>query len=162
MGSGPRTTVASVTARVISAVAEHLAAIAAIERACFSDPWSEDAFRTLLDSEYAIVLVAADDAGAVLGYSAAIRALDEGEILNVAVAAGARRHGIGGLLLDSALDSLRASDVRKVYLEVRESNEPAKTLYRSRGFSPLSIRREYYRRPVESALILRLDLAAGE
>jgi len=149
-----------VTARIVPAAAEHLAAISAIERECFSDPWSAQAFRTLLDSEHGVFLVAIDEDDRVVGYAAAIRVLDEGEILNVAVGSKARRRGVGALLLDSALDALRANEVGKVYLEVRESNEAAQTLYRSRGFSPLSIRRGYYRRPVESALILCLDLAA--
>jgi ribosomal-protein-alanine N-acetyltransferase len=75
------------------------------------------------------------------------------------VATDARRSGIGALLLDGAIAAVRRSDVDTLYLEVRDSNAAARALYASRGFVEVGRRREYYRKPKEDALVLRLDLA---
>jgi ribosomal-protein-alanine N-acetyltransferase len=73
----------------------------------------------------------------------------------------ARRQGIGARLLDAAIARVRASDVDSLYLEVRDSNAPARSLYLSRGFVEVGRRKDYYRRPKEDALVLRLDLDRG-
>jgi len=84
--------------------------------------------------------------------------LDEGEIANLAVSSDARRCGIGGTLLDAALATARTRGAATVYLEVRDSNERARSLYASRGFVQVTRRRRYYRDPTEDALVLKLDL----
>ena len=132
-------------------------AVLAIEHASFGDPWSRSAFLELIDDPRVAFLVA-DAGGAVRGYVVAWFVLDEGEIGNLAVHADARRHGIGALLLDGALAAVTAADVNSLYLEVRDSNAAARALYASRGFVEVGRRREYYRRPKEDALVLRLDL----
>ena len=103
-------------------------ALARLEAACFPDPWSEEGFRELLDAPGGLVLVAVDAREEVVGYLAVRRILDESEILNLAVAPPWRRLGVGRALLQGALDDLRRHDVRKVFLEVRESNLPAQRL----------------------------------
>ena len=131
-------------------------AVLAIEHASFGDPWSRSAFVDLLDDPRVAFLIA-DENGAVRGYVVAWFVLDEGEIGNLAVASEARRHGIGARLLDAAIDAVRTSDVDTLYLEVRDSNAAARALYASRGFVEVGRRRDYYRRPREDALVLRLD-----
>jgi ribosomal-protein-alanine acetyltransferase len=93
----------------------------------------------------------------VVGYVVAIEAADEGEILNLAVAPAGRRTGLGRALVQHILEALTARGVRQVYLEVRESNAPARALYAAHGFKEVGRRKEYYRRPVEDAIVLRLD-----
>lgn len=130
-----------------------------IERASFPDPWGPGEFRTVLDSPQTIFLVAEDvGAAAVSGYSIALTVLDESEILNIAVDSSCRGHGLGGRLLDAALECARERGANAAFLEVRESNEPARKLYASRGFSEISRRRKYYRNPAEDALVLRLAM----
>ncbi|MEX2109472.1 MAG: ribosomal protein S18-alanine N-acetyltransferase [Gemmatimonadaceae bacterium] len=147
------------------AIEGDLTEIARIERTSFADPWTEESFRRLLDTEPAIFLVAknAPDA-AVAGYVVAFSVGQDGEILNVAVATDFRGRGLAGQMLDAALIELAARGVRTAFLEVRESNEAALGLYRSRNFSEIGRRREYYRRPVEDALVMRrvLEVADGE
>ena len=143
---------------VLPATAANIDDIVRIEKESFSDPWSEQSFRTLVENPNALVLVAAGVDGLIVGYTAAIDGWYDGEILNVAVAADARRQGVGGLLLDSAMRTLRTKSVKRLYLEARESNTAALSLYESRGFVRVSIRRNYYRRPVENALVLMLDM----
>lgn len=158
MGSNARAPSRSVTARVVPAGREHLESIVRIERESFSDAWSEQAFLGMVDSPLALFLVALGTENEVLGYTAATGAWEDGEILNVAVDTAARGKGVGGLLLDAALAALREQLVGRVYLEVRESNRAALALYQSRGFARVSTRRNYYRRPVENALVLRLEI----
>jgi [ribosomal protein S18]-alanine N-acetyltransferase len=158
MGSDARTTVAGVRARVVRAAREHLPSILRIERESFSDPWSEDAFLGMIDSPLALLSVALDDDDRVIGYAAATGAWEDGELLNIAVDASARGKGIGGALLDWAIEALREQLVDRVFLEVRESNVAAIALYQSRGFAEVSVRRNYYRGPVENAMVLKLEL----
>ncbi len=154
-------------ARLRPATAADAAAVAAIEQATFSDPWSPDAFVQLVRNGGAFFTVA--DRGAPddsphepIGYVVAWFVLDEGEIANVAVSAPARGQGVGAQLLDAALAEARRRGVVQVFLEVRESNTVARRLYASRGFLELGRRRRYYRHPVEDALVLRCALAAAE
>jgi [ribosomal protein S18]-alanine N-acetyltransferase len=135
-------------------------AVLEIEQASFGDPWNRRAFADLIDDPRVAFLIA-DAAGSVRGYVVAWFVLDEGEIGNLAVAREARRHGIGARLLDGAIAAVRNSDVDTLYLEVRDSNAAARALYASRGFVEVGRRREYYRRPKEDALVLRLDLASS-
>jgi ribosomal-protein-alanine N-acetyltransferase len=134
-------------------------AVGVIERASFQDPWGDGEFRSVLSAPHAIFLVAEHvSTGSVSGYSVALNVLDESEILNIAVDAAYRGRGLGGRLLDSAVVEVRSRGANAVFLEVRESNEPARRLYASRGFKEISRRRKYYRNPAEDALVLRLAM----
>jgi [ribosomal protein S18]-alanine N-acetyltransferase len=132
--------------------------IGLIERDSFADPWGSREFTTALASAQTIFLVAEDEAGAVTGYAIAIAVADEAEILNLAVHQDRRKLGIGGRLLDSAVEEVRSRGAEQIYLEVRESNEGARKLYASRGFDEITRRRKYYQHPVEDALVLRLAM----
>ncbi|HVX41675.1 MAG TPA: ribosomal protein S18-alanine N-acetyltransferase [Gemmatimonadaceae bacterium] len=137
---------------------EDLAGVVGIERAAFSDPWSPQSFRDALDHPAVYFVAARDDAGLVVGYVVAWLVADEGEIANLAVAPEAWGGGVGAQLLDAALAEAVARGVANMYLEVRDSNERARRLYRSRGFEEVGRRRGYYRRPVEDAIVLRRTL----
>ena len=132
--------------------------IAAIEKAAFSDPWSAASFRSLLTGTAVHFAVAAGEDEAVLGYLVMWIAGGEAEIANLAVDASARRQHIGTTLLQPALDAARAGRAEAMFLEVRESNVAARAIYAANGFSSVGRRTRYYRRPVEDALVLRLDL----
>lgn len=163
MGGGPRASVADVTALLRPAVEGDLNQVAQIERSCFADPWSEESFRRLLGGAPAIFLVALfPPENAVAGYVVAFSVGDDAEVLNVAVDLKFRERGLAGQMLDAALIELGARGVRTAFLEVRESNAAARSLYRSRGFIEIGRRSNYYRRPVEDALILRRSLQAAE
>ncbi len=134
----------------------HVPEIAAIEQACFSDPWSEASFRQAIDNGGVFFRVATEGAGGpVVGYVVAWFAAGEGEIANLAVAPAARGRGIGGQLLDDAIAAAAAHGAEALYLDVRESNSRARALYDSRGFVEVGRRRRYYRRPAEDAIVLR-------
>jgi ribosomal-protein-alanine N-acetyltransferase len=136
-----------------------VAAAAEIERSCFSDPWSEAAIADSFGGPGMRSLVAIHPDG-LQGYVIARAVAGEAEILNLAVAPEARGLGLGGRLLDAMLDLLRRSKVGEVFLEVRQGNVPARALYHSRGFAVVGQRANYYRHPVEDAIVLRLALAS--
>ncbi len=138
------------------AVAGDLAAIAELELAAFTDPWSATEFVKFVDFRHGIFLVAVSTVGKELaGYTVITTVLDEAEVLNLAVAPSLRGIGVGGLLLDAGLSEAAARGASSVFLDVRESNAAARALYASRGFAEISRRRRYYARPVEDALVLR-------
>ena len=131
--------------------------LAELERICFSDPWSPAGLRELLEGPNALGLVALIG-NTIVGYAIARWAADSGEVLNLAVAPEHRRAGIGARLIDGLVEGLEGLNIREVFLEVRESNMAARTLYQERGFTVAGMRRAYYRYPTEDALVLRLPL----
>jgi ribosomal-protein-alanine N-acetyltransferase len=164
------TTLASKPLHIRRAARSDLAAMLRIEQASFADPWTVDSLSTALSLARMRVLVAefaemggqrGDATPEVLGYVVALVVGSESEIADLAVAPEARRLGIGRALLNEAIAALAAAAVRTVYLEVRESNQAARTLYASAGFAPVGRRRGYYRSPVEDALVLRREIGSS-
>ena len=84
--------------------------------------------------------------------------LDEGYISNVAVSAGYRRQSVGDRLIDALV--ARGRDLRLSFLtlEVRRSNDPATALYAKHGFVPVGVRKNYYVKPKEDAILMTLYL----
>lgn len=127
-----------------------------IEKHSFSVPWIAEDFA--VSAERGTVAVSLGDDGRTLGYGCAFFVEDEAEITNLAVAANERRRGIGGAILDFLIETAGRSSVRKIYLEVRESNAGAIALYSSRGFNMIGKRTGYYRLPKEDAIIMMLEI----
>lgn len=145
------------------AVEADLTAISRIERDSFADPWTEDSFRRLLGAQPGIFLVVENESdGSLAGYVVAFSVGEDGEILNLAVAASFRGQGLAGQMLDATLIELARRGVRAAFLEVRQSNDAARGLYASRSFAEIGRRRGYYRRPVEDAIVLRRVLEVAE
>jgi [ribosomal protein S18]-alanine N-acetyltransferase len=98
--------------------------------------------------------LAKDVAGRVVGFCSYWRVLDELHINNLAVLPQERRAGIGSALLKFVLNEGAALGARRATLEVRRSNELARLLYERFGFTVAGVRRAYYTKPVEDALVL--------
>ena len=140
--------------------AEHIPQIAALERACFSHPWTEEMLRQELWNEAAVILVALREDGVVLGYAGLQTVLDEGYINNVAVAANVRRQGIADELI-AAFVRFGQAKLAFLTLEVRASNAPAIALYMKHGFAQVGRRRGYYDDPKEDAILMTLEFDHG-
>jgi ribosomal-protein-alanine N-acetyltransferase len=160
------TAMAPNTLRIRPAVSDDLAAMVEIERASFSDPWSENSLASALSLDRMRVLVAEEpgegaknDVGRMAGYVVVFVVGDEAEIADLAVAPGSRRKGVGRALIEHLLAELGGWEVRALFLEVRESNRAARTLYEAKGFRSVGRRRGYYRKPVEDALVLAREIA---
>jgi [ribosomal protein S18]-alanine N-acetyltransferase len=167
-----------------------LDAVLAIEEASFSTPWGRGTFEALLGRPTVLfrVLVGLEEGdgsaeagvegrvaqnpegardpegastpAAVVGHGILWWVGPEAEVANVAVHPALRGSGAGGILLDTLLAEAGIQGVERVFLEVRESNAPARALYARRGFAEVGRRKRYYRKPTEDALILALDLGA--
>ena len=92
-------------------------------------------------------------AGILIGRAA----VDEFEILNLAVAKVFRRRGVATRLVTAVLNSARSAGARRTYLEVRASNEGGVDFYRRMGFRESGRRANYYRDPPEDAVLLVLN-----
>lgn len=149
--------------RLRRADAADAAMLAAMERECFSDPWSERSFASVLENPATLFIIAerGDDPSSV-GYIGATVVADECEIINLAVMPEWRRRGIGSVLAEKMLDVCRKISVDTVYLEHRESNAAAAALYASLGFRNYGTRRRYYTAPVEDAVLMSLKLTRTE
>ena len=136
---------------------EDIEAVEAVDKACFSVPWQQTAFLSFLMREGTVFLVAEED-NEIIGYLGIATAYDESDVLKIVVLQEHRRKGAAGALLENAFDKIRAMGVKKNYLEVRVSNAPAISLYRKYGYTDVGIRRNYYTKPVEDALVMEKDI----
>ena len=136
----------------IRIVPAHLASVAALERAVFHAPWSEEAL-AMLTREGGVGFAVCEGETA-LAYGGMLCVLDEGQITNIATHPDHRRRGLARRVVCALLDEARARDLVTVTLEVRESNEAAIALYRSLGFAVVGKRARFYTHPVEAALVM--------
>lgn len=140
--------------RIVPMTADHLDEAAALERVCFSDPWSRNMLAEELDNALAAFLAALDGTGAVVGYAGLQVVLDEGYILNIAVRPDCRRQQIASQLLEVFINFAQGNRLSFLTLEVRASNAPAIALYERWGFAEVGRRRNYYEHPREDAVIM--------
>lgn len=131
----------------------HLEGVAALERLCFSTPWSEAMLAEELYNDTASYIVAQRTDGKILGYAGLHVVLDEGYIDNVAVLPTCRRQGIADRLIHTFC-RFGAVHLAFLTLEVRASNEAALALYAKHGFRKEGRRKGYYKNPPEDALLL--------
>lgn len=127
--------------------------VAAIEKDVFSTPWSEKSFSESLTGGNALFVVAEKD-NVIAGYCGMYISYEEGNITNVAVAPQYRRQGIAAKIIDYILKLASEKGITKVFLEVRETNISAISLYEHLGFEKSGIRKNFYQKPVENALIM--------
>ena len=146
------------TYKLVPMTMEHIPQVAALERVCFSRPWSEDALRSELWNDAAVIIVAESEDGSVLGYAGLQTVLDEGYITNVAVDNAYRRQGIADELI-AAFVRFGQAKLAFLTLEVRASNAPAIALYAKHGFAEVGRRKNYYDDPKEDALLMTLTFA---
>lgn len=133
---------------------EHIAEINELEKLCFSMPWSREALISQLPDDMHMFIAAIGDDGQVLGYVGMMYVLDEGYISNVAVSPEHRRLGIADALINALIDRANEKDLSFVTLEVRKSNVPAIELYIKNGFSEVGLRKNYYTKPTEDAILM--------
>jgi ribosomal-protein-alanine N-acetyltransferase len=141
---------------------DDLSRVAEIERAAFSHPWSSDLLQRELAHDWSTILLATErlpDAGElVLGFIVYWLVHDELHVLNVAVAAEARRRGVARALMREAESRGRAMGATLATLEVRRSNLPARELYCTLGYREMGVRPNYYADEGEDAIVMELDL----
>jgi [ribosomal protein S18]-alanine N-acetyltransferase len=115
-----------------------------------------DLFRDGAGARRLVLLAEREDVP--LGFLVAQHIASEWELENIVVSSTERRKGIGGHLLRALIDATSQSASEWIFLEVRESNHPARGFYERTGFQKAGIRKAYYRDPPEDAVLYRLDL----
>jgi ribosomal-protein-alanine N-acetyltransferase len=141
------------TYRLTPMTAEHLEQVAAIERECFSTPWTAEMLREELFNPAASYIVAEAPDGTVLGYGGLQAVIDEGYITNIAVRGDYRQMGVGSALLE-VFCRFGEAHLAFLTLEVRASNQAAIGLYLKHGFAQVGRRKDYYDRPKEDAILM--------
>lgn len=134
----------------------HVAAVAELEKICFSEPWSENALGLLL-SQNAVGVVCVVE-GVVAAYGGMLWAVDEGQITNIAVLPAFRRRGCGKAVLQALMQLAKEKNCTSVSLEVRASNAAAIALYEQADFFVAGRRKHFYRAPTEDALVMLCNL----
>lgn len=133
-------------------------AVLGLERDLFAEPMTEQQIRAALDNQD--VGLVAQLSGQVVGYVLARAGGGEADLLTIGVSRQCQRQGGAALLLKTLLSTLRQAGIEKLFLEVRESNRAACSVYRTAGFVGIGRRKNYYRAgPArEDALLFALDL----
>ena len=140
-----------------AATAADLSALLDIEARASHDPWGESAILSQLASEVGLSLVC-EAGGRVVGSLYLSLLPPEGEVLALAVLPEARRRGIGRFLLENGMKTLTNGGACVLYLDVRETNAPARALYAALGFTECGRRRGFYSHPREDAVLMRREL----
>ncbi|GAB6035558.1 ribosomal protein S18-alanine N-acetyltransferase [Fundidesulfovibrio butyratiphilus] len=136
---------------------DDVAELVALEKLCFSVPWSAKQYATVMDND-PFHVVGLRLHGELAGYLTFFAAAWEMEVLNIAVRPDLRRRGIGRQLLGHVLQLCRSMGMKRGYLEVRRSNVAARTLYEAFGFEEVGLRKRYYPDNQEDAIVMRLEL----
>lgn len=131
--------------------------LVSIAAAAGAAEWSAESYKKLCRSVECVSFVHELE-GQITGFVLGRRFAEEAEVLNLAVRPEERKKGIGGSLLQAAVEELRKVGVARVYLEVREGNVEARSFYQSHGFRVTGVRPNYYREPNEAAVLMEKKL----
>lgn len=132
--------------------------ICAIERECFSTPWTEEAFYNELVHNHFAHYVVMVWGGQIIGYAGVWTIMDEAHVTNIAVSGPYRGRKLGERLLHELFRFAAARGMKRITLEVRVSNTIAQRLYEKFGFRAEGVRRKYYSDNGEDAIIMWADL----
>ena len=142
---------------IVNNAGDFVKEIAQTEEMCFSEPWSEGAVSDFLSYNYNGALICLAD-GAFAGYVTYTALCGEVQIANVATVPAFRRNGIGSLLIEHLVNFAKETGNELITLEVRLGNEPAIALYKKYGFVTVGVRKNFYKKPDDDALLMNLDL----
>jgi ribosomal-protein-alanine N-acetyltransferase len=134
--------------------------IAIAQESAFAGHWTVSQYEQALTEAKPPRLILVLEADRVLGFIVAAEIAGEWELENLAVSASAPRKGHADRLMAALLDQLRKSVARTIYLEVRVSNRPARSLYEKWGFQQVGVRPGYYHNPLEDAILYKKILAS--
>ena len=137
---------------------EDLPQIMAIEEACFTHPWSEEAYRSDLTQNPVAYYLGIFEGETLLAYGGLWLVLEAGHITNVAVSPARRQEGLGRRLMLALGAWAKSQGCQTLDLEVRSSNQPALALYRALGFQEDGLRKNYYTQPQEDAVLMSWQL----
>lgn len=121
---------------------QDLSEVVAIESSVHAYPWKYGHFADALKAGNTCLVM--ESGRVMVGYAIIMTVLDEAHLLNISIAKNHQRQGLGRKLLNKVISLNQSKQCKDLFLEVRESNQPAIALYESMGFNEMSIRRNYY------------------
>ena len=147
--------------RLMQNTALDLAGCAALEKMCFSSPWSETSLELLTKEGIGVGYVCTEkspdsNTPLVVAYGGMVIAVDEGQITNIAVHPDHRGKGLGQAIVMALIKHAKTHHLVNITLEVRQSNAPAIALYTKLGFVEVGRRKNFYTKPTEDAIIMEL------
>jgi ribosomal-protein-alanine N-acetyltransferase len=144
--------------RILSFKEADLDRIMEIENVSFASPWTRQCYLDLSPLE-TISFFVVKDGEELVGYMLYQVWEEEMELHTIAVDPERRRQGIARKMIAFMKEDATARAVERIFLQVRPSNEAARSLYQSFGFNVIGVRRGYYRDNLEDAFVMRLDMA---
>ena len=139
---------------------EHLMSVMKIENEAYPEPWTVGMFRDEMKSSRSYFRLAYAK-GELVGYAGYWLVVDEAHITSITVGIDQRGNGYGREQLDHLLEHAVDQAARIATLEVRESNAAARALYESRGFRAVGLRRAYYSKTNEDAIVMMKELVVS-
>ena len=136
-----------------------LEAIRLLEQEIFSDPWSEHALFDWFSSDFSIGCIAQED-GSLLCYAIGNLIAGEAELFRIGCAPLKRKRGYGDATLKHFLAEAERKGAERIFLEVREHNFAARSLYEKNAFSLVGKRSLYYKNPDEDAFLYQKTIQA--
>lgn len=136
---------------------EEAAAVAEMEHQIFPDAWSERGILDTLKNEQTVCLTA-EKAGRLLGYMFAYTAADEADVARIAVVKESRKQKVGSELMKAFKQIGKVRGIRRVLLDVRRSNNTARTFYVKQGFAEDGVRPGFYENPEEDAILMSCEI----
>jgi len=144
--------------RIIEVTEDDMPRIMEIELEALSPPWTYSGLLSEMNNAKTLFAAAVEE-DTILGFIILRHYMtDEGELLQIAVDKMYRRRGVADMLLNASYEWAKERGMRKMYLEVRESNEAANELYNKHGFRQVGRRKDYYINPVEDSLTMLKEL----
>lgn len=128
-----------------------------IEKSSFSTPWSGKWLLDEINKPDDLFLTVTDGEG-ILGYAVVGMLGEEAELYNIAVDNAHRGKGLGDMLMKHMTRKALENGAKNLFLEVRESNVPAISLYEKHGFKSVGRRKNYYKEPTEDAILMMLSM----
>lgn len=140
--------------QIVKFCEHHIPDILQVERECFSDPWSEKMFKEEIKGKFSHYYVAEED-GCAVGYMGMWSLSGEGHITNIAISTNYRKKGFAKALLSHFTNIAKEEKLEFMTLEVRASNIPAISLYKSFGFEQVGVRKKYYENTEDAYLLTK-------
>ena len=136
----------------------HLEGIAEVEKECFSLPRSYEALlEDFLNPNFSMFAAVLPLSEKVIGWSGLTDVFGAGEVADIAVLKEFRGMGAGFALSKALIDECREKKMDSLILEVRESNESAKKIYKALGFKEIAVRKNFYEYPRENGISMIID-----
>ena len=140
---------------------EDVTVIMGLEQGSIAHPWPEEDILRLITDDDKFALVKEDEDGRLSGYIGVSVVAGEASVGNLVVRADQRGKGLGTLLVEMLIDELKSRGAEEIFLEVEDTNEPARSVYGKCGFAEYNRRRDYYGAGRDAILMKRAVIPAG-